>query len=219
LAPHRAAYAGVMDWAYRFRDPEKLYLNVTNRCSNRCEFCVRFGTARLGDGLLQGGEEPDLKQLLAAVDDKGGAGAFREIVWCGFGEPTMRLDLIVAASPVFRAAGAAVRLNTNGHACLIHGRDVLPELGAVIDRVNVSLNAPTPRRYVELCCPDPSALGRDPAPAPEAFWDAMLAFLSRAPQHIAEVQASVVGFVLGSDEIAACRRLAEQVAGVPLRVR
>jgi len=208
-----------MDWAYHFRDPERLYLNATNRCTNRCSFCVRSRTARLGDGLLRGEDEPDLDELLDAVEAKGGGERFREIVWCGYGEPTLRLELILAASPVFRTAGAKVRLNTNGHACLLHGRDVLPELGEVIDRTNVSLNAPTAERYVELCRPDPSTIPGRPTPAPDAFWDAMLDFLARAPDHIDEVQASVVGHTLDDDEIERCRELAAEIAGAPLRVR
>jgi TatD DNase family protein len=208
-----------MDWAYRFRDPERLYLNVTNRCTNRCSFCVRSRTARLGDGLLRGEDEPDLDELLAAVEAKGGAESFREIVWCGYGEPTIRLELITAASPVLRAAGSKVRLNTNGHACLLHGRDVLPELGRVIDRVNVSLNAPTAERYVELCRPDPGTIPGRHACTPDSFWDAMLDFLARAPDHIDEVQASVVEHTLDGAEIEHCRELAAQIAGAPLRVR
>ena len=208
-----------MDWVYRFGNADTLYLNVTNRCSNRCTFCVRSRTARLGDGLLLGTDEPDLGELLNAVESKGGAGRYREIVWCGFGEPTMRLDLILSASPVFREAGAAVRLNTNGHACLIHDRDVLPELGRVIDRVNVSLNAPSASRYIDLCRPDPRAVARQPSPTPETFWNATLDFLRRAPGFIADVQASVVGRVLTDPEIELCRTLASGIAGAALRVR
>lgn len=208
-----------MDWAYQYRDPEKLYLNVTNRCSNRCSFCVRSRTARLGDGSLIGDDEPSLDELLDAVGDRGGPERFTEIVWCGYGEPSIRLDLILAASPVFQAGGAKVRLNTNGHACLIHGRDVLPDLGGVIDRVNVSLNAPTAERYVDLCDPDPLSVADGHSPTPETFWEAMIDFLHRAPSHIAEVQASVVGHTLEPDEIDQCRALTAELAGATLRVR
>jgi TatD DNase family protein len=208
-----------MDWAYHYRDPDRLYLNVTNRCTNRCGFCVRSRTARLGDGLLLGGEEPDLGELLDAVEARGGPERYREIVWCGYGEPTMRLDLILAASPVFRSAGAAVRLNTNGHGCLIHGRDVLSELGETIDKVNVSLNAPTQERYLEICAPDPLTLSCEPAAAPAAFWDAMRDFLTRAPSFVREVGASVVGDVLAQGEIDRCREIAREMAGAPLRLR
>jgi TatD DNase family protein len=201
-----------MDWVYQYRDPECLYLNVTNRCSNRCGFCVRNDTVRLGNGMLSGAAEPECEELLAAVDGLGGAQCFREIIWCGFGEPTFRLDLILEASPVFREAGASVRLNTNGHACLIHGRDVMPMLGGVVDRVNVSLNAPDPRRYVELCQPDCTAvLSGQPAEA-EDFWHATVDFVRRAPSFFAEVQASVVGFVLTPREIAECRSIAGAAA-------
>ena len=217
--PARWLHCRPMDWTYRFRDPERLYLNVTNRCTNRCAFCVRYATPRLGDGLLRGDEEPDLDDLLAAVRARGGAETFREIVWCGYGEPTFRLDLILAASPLFQDGGAAVRLNTNGHGCLIHDRDILPELGEVIDRVNVSLNAPNPERYLELCRPDPAAVGVEPSPPPQAFWEATLDFLARAPEHIADVRASVVGGVLDDGEMASCRRLAAELAGARLRVR
>ena len=208
-----------MDWTYQYRDPEKLYLNVTNRCSNRCSFCVRSRAARLGDGMLLGDDEPTLDELLDAVENRGGPERFSEIVWCGYGEPTVRLDLILDASPVFHAAGAKIRLNTNGHACLIHGRDVLPELGQVVDRVNVSLNAPSAERYIELCRPDPSAIAGTPPPSPETFWEAMLDFLTRAPEHIGEAQASVVGHTLNDDEIEPSRTLAAEIAGVPCRIR
>jgi len=208
-----------MDWAYQYRDPETLYLNVTNRCTNRCSFCVRSRTARLGDGVLLGDDEPTLEELLAAVGNRGGPGRFSEIVWCGYGEPTIRLDLILTASPIFRAAEATVRLNTNGHANLIHGRDVLPELGAVVDRVNVSLNAPNEERYIELCRPDPSVAADEGITSPAVFWEATLDFLTRAPKYIEDVQASVVGHVLDEIEAEQCRRLAAELAGVPLRVR
>jgi TatD DNase family protein len=206
-----------MDWAYRYRDPSRLYLNVTNRCTNRCAFCVRARTSRLGDGLLAGGEEPELDELLDAVEARGGASSFDEIVWCGYGEPTIRLDLITGAGPAFRAAGAAVRLNTNGHGCLIHNRDILPELGNVVDRVNVSLNAPDMERYLELCRPEPQTVPG--GPAEDAFWHAVLDFLARAPSFIPEVRASVVGHTLSDDEIARSRRLATELGCRSLRVR
>lgn len=148
-----------MDIAYRCGDLSKLYLNPTNRCTNRCGFCIRYHADGVGDGLLWGGPEPDLEAILAAVKAKCGAEPFREVIWCGFGEPTYRLDLITGASPHLRRVAQSIRLNTNGHACLIHGRDVLPELAAAVDDVSVSLNAPTRERYVELCRPEPREVG------------------------------------------------------------
>jgi TatD DNase family protein len=205
-----------MDFAYRFRDPDRLYLNVTNRCTNRCEFCVRTATDGLGDGRLRGGPEPTLDELLAAVHGQGGAESLAEIVWCGFGEPTHRLDLILAASPRFRDAGCRVRLNTNGHANLIHGRDVLPELVAAVDLVSVSLNAADAQRYTELCRPDLTALGAD---RPETVWQEVLDCIARSAGAAREVHASVVGHVLERHEIEACRRLAFDLGCDGFRVR
>ncbi len=203
-----------MDYAYRFRDSSRLYLNVTNRCTCRCTFCVRTVGGGLGDGVLTGGPEPDLNDLLEAIEERAELQRLEEVVWCGFGEPTFRLDLILEASPVLREAGIAVRLNTNGHGNLIHGRDLLPELGRVLDTVSVSLNAPRSRRYLQLCRPDPGQV--DTVPPEERFWETMLDLLARAPDYIANVHASVVGHALDTHEIEEARELA---AGLGCRFR
>ncbi len=206
-----------MDFAYRFADPATLYLNVTNRCTNRCVFCVSQCSAGLGDGVLRGGPEPDLQGLLTAIDERGGAEQYAEIVWCGFGEPTFRLDLILAASPVLRDAGPSIRLNTNGHGSLIHGRDILPELGEVLDAISVSLNAPSAERYDAVCRPDPDTVAGQPAT--ESFYDAVLDTLGRAPRWIDDVRATVVGAVLSEAEIRACRQLASALGVHRFEVR
>lgn len=216
-----------MEFAYIYGDPGRLYLNATNRCTNHCSFCVRQHGPGLGEAVLWGGDEPDRAGLLAAIESKGGLRAFSEFIWCGFGEPTFRLDLIAEAAPYLRSRGAKIRLNTNGHACLIHGRDVLPDLAVAVDSVSVSLNAPDADRYVKLSRPFPQALRMSPnpdvaaaePPAPERFWEAMLDFLRRAPGAFREVQASVVGFVLDRGEIEACRELAAELGVRKFRVR
>ncbi len=215
--PRSGMLPAAVDYAYRFASADRLYLNVTNRCTNRCTFCVRNFQPGLGDGRLWGGPEPDLDDVLRAVEDRGGAGAFSEIVWCGFGEPTFRLDLIVTAGRTFRSAGTRVRLDTNGHAALINDRDVLPDLEAAVDAVFVSLNAPTCERYLELCRPGTGDLGLDIAA--ERYWLSMLDFLSGAAGRFECVQASVVGHVLDRDEIDACRELAASLGCDELRVR
>jgi len=198
-----------MQYAYTYGDPRKLYLNVTNRCSNRCSFCVRDRTKGLGGAVLLGGEEPDFQSLREAVEELGGPGAFEEFVWCGFGEPTYRVDLMTEAAPWLRGRGAGIRLNTNGHASLIHGRDVMVELAKAAAAVSVSLNAPGRERYVELCRPTFGPAG----------WDAMLDFLARAPAYFRQVQASVVGGVLGPSEIRAAEALARSLGIDNFRVR
>jgi TatD DNase family protein len=205
-----------MDYAYTFGEPSTLYLNVTNRCTTECTFCVRRFTDSLGSGQLRGGDEPDLPALLGAVEGHGGAEGFDEIVWCGFGEPTYRLDLIVEAAPALRGGGATIRLNTNGHGSLIHGRDVIPELAEAVDVVSVSLNAPTAERHAELCPPAVPLPGVD---GPRQLWQATVAFIEAAVGHFGEVHASVVGHCLTDPELAECEALARRLGVASLRVR
>ena len=96
-----------MEYAYIYGDAGRLYLNVTNRCTNRCSFCVRYRAEGLGGAILWGGDEPDLERLQAAVGQKGTFKEFREFIWCGYGEPTFRLDLIREAAPWLRPSLAA----------------------------------------------------------------------------------------------------------------
>lgn len=213
-----------MDYAYIYGDKRKLYLNVTNRCTNRCSFCVRYRTEGLGGAILWGqgaADEPDLVLLQDAVRVQGSFEEFHEFIWCGYGEPTFRLDLIQEAAQWLRSAGARIRLNTNGHACLIHGRDVFTELAPAVDEVSISLNAPNCQRYADLCRPDSdffAGSGRAASP-PELAWEAMLDFLSRAPMCFEKVQASVVGFVLTREEVESCRMLARSLGVKHFRVR
>ena len=196
-------------------------MNVTNRCTNRCSFCVRYGTEGLGGAILRGTDEPNLAVLQDAVRAQGPFEKFNEFIWCGYGEPTFRLDLIQGAAQWLRSAGARIRLNTNGHACLIHGRDVFTELAASVDEVSISLNAPNCQRYGDLCRPDAdffAGSGKVAAP-PEVAWEAMLDFLFRAPMHFEKVQASVVGFALTREEVESCRMLARSLGVKHFRVR
>ena len=210
-----------MDYAYRYGDRSRLYMNVTNRCANHCTFCIRDRAAEFCAAELWGDTEPDFFMLQNAVLQHGHLEDFQEFIWCGYGEPTFRLDLIVEAASWLRSRGAGIRLNTNGQACLIHGRDVLPELGGAVDAVSISLNAPNAARYLELCRPDPEAFP-DPGKiiaAPELVWEAMLDFLRRAPEYFSQVQASVVGFSLTSAEIEQSRELALSMGINKFRIR
>ena len=209
-----------MDYAYRYGDRSHLYLNATNRCANRCTFCIRDRAVEFG-AELWGDHEPDFSMLQNAVLRHGNLEEFREFIWCGYGEPTFRTDLIAEAASWLRSRGAGIRLNTNGQACLIHGRDVLPELGAAVDTVSVSLNAPNAAKYLELCRPNPAAFP-DPGKimeAPEIVWEAMLDFLRRAPEYFSQVQASVVGFSLSPAEIEQSRELAGSMGIKKFRIR
>ena len=210
-----------MDYAYLYGDRSHLYLNVTNRCTNRCTFCLRNCASEFGGAELWGDHEPDFSMLQNAVLQHGNLEEFKEFIWCGYGEPTFRLDLIIEAASWLRSRGASIRLNTNGQSCLIHGRDVLPELGDAVDSVSVSLNAPSATRYLELCHPDPDLFpDQDKIRTyPEIVWDDMLDFLRRAPEYFSVVQASVVGLSLSVAEIEQSRDLALSIGVKNFRIR
>jgi len=153
---------------------DKLYLNITNRCSNRCVFCLRNFKSGVGDFTLRLDREPSLEQIVVELEEAMRRRAWKEVVFCGFGEPTERLDLLLAISKWVRnRVGKAIpiRVNTNGHGCLINPRrDVAKELReAGVDKVSVSLNTADEETYNEVC--KPSSIG--------AF-TAVLEFIRRA---------------------------------------
>ena len=134
--------------AYEIRD--SLYLNITNRCTNECDFCVRNRTSFVKGHNLRLAEEPSVEEVLGAIGD---AGKYREVVFCGYGEPTLRLDVVKAVAKSLKEAGAKVRMVTNGHGDIISGRPIAPELAGFVDRVSVSLNTDTKELYDKFCKP------------------------------------------------------------------
>lgn len=189
--------------AYRIRN--SLYLNITNQCTLACSFCPKFDDWMVKGHYLELDHEPTEQEILAAVDDPS---RYQEIVFCGFGESTLRPELLVSVAQKLREQGAAkIRLDTEGLGNLVHGRNIVPELAQVIDSVSVSLNAPDAKTYARLC---PSRFG-------EAAYPAVKEFIREAKQQIREVVASAVG--VPNLDIAACRKVAEAELGVPFRLR
>ncbi len=127
-----------------------LYLNITNRCTNECEFCIRYQTDVLWGYNLQLEREPTAAEVIEAIGDPT---RYDEVVFCGYGEPTTRLDVLLEVARFVHDAGGRVRLNTNGHASLIWNRNVVPELAEVVDAVSVSLNAESAEVYARVCKP------------------------------------------------------------------
>ena len=138
--------------------------------------------------------------------------SYREIVFCGYGEPTYRLDdilwLVDQLKERFGRRLPPVRINTNGHANLILGRDVVPELKGRIDTLSISLNAVTAAEYTALCHP---AQG-------EAAYQAMLDFAREATRYVPHVVLTIVDKDKSSEEIETCRQIAAEL-GVKLRIR
>ncbi|HWR89040.1 MAG TPA: TatD family hydrolase [Dissulfurispiraceae bacterium] len=186
--------------AYQIRD--SLYLNVTNRCTNACGFCVRFYSDYVKGHNLRLRRDPSADELIAAIGDPG---RYRQVVFCGLGEPLLRLETVKEVAAWIKSRGGAVRINTNGHGAVIHKRNILPELQGLVDAVSVSLNAQDAETYNRIC-----------KPAFTGAYDEVLRFIREAKVYIPDVQATVVD--ADGVDVGACRRIADNL-GVPLRVR
>ena len=132
-----------------------LYLNITNRCSSACEFCLRGWTDGVYGEDLRLEQEPDAEDVTQAVELAFLDGPADEVVFCGFGEPTMRLDVVLAVTEWLRLRRIRSRLDTNGHGQLLNPDvDVPAALAAAgLDAVSVSLNAADPETYDTVCRP------------------------------------------------------------------
>jgi len=135
--------------AYKIRD--SLYLNITNRCTNACDFCVRSKTQFVKGHNLRIESEPSAEDVLKVVGDPK---RYKEIVFCGYGEPTLRLDAVKAIASELKKRGARIRVVTNGHGDMINKRTVAPELKGLVDSFSVSLNTDTEDAYSDTCKPE-----------------------------------------------------------------
>ncbi len=183
---------------------DRLYLNITDRCTLRCHFCPKHnGSTQVHDYDLSLDHRPETGEILDAVGDPT---RYSEVVFCGYGEPTLRLKTLLEVAGEIKARGGRVRLNTDGLASLVHKRDVLPEMQGRIDALSISMNAQSPEVYARHC---------EPA-LPGAF-QAMLEFMQQAPRYIPEVIATAIDGLEGVD-IEACEAIARS-AGARFRRR
>lgn len=186
-----------------------LYINLTNKCPNACEFCIRNYTDSLGDAdSLVLTEDPtvnEVKDELAKWDVAG----YDEIVFCGYGEPTERLpELLELAKYIKAKYGKPIRINTNGLADLIWGKETAPMLKGLIDAVSVSMNEADAQKYNELCHPRFGLRS----------YDAIIKYIKDVQKYVPYVAASVVSSAISRESIEACRAKAADL-GVAFKVR
>jgi TatD DNase family protein len=186
--------------AYKIRD--NLYLNITNRCTNRCSFCVRFLTDYVKGHNLRLSREPTEEELKNAIGDPS---KYKEVVFCGYGEPLIRLDLVKSLSQWIKQNKGMVRINTNGHGNLIHRRNILPELKGIVDSISVSIDAHDEETYNRICKPVYKNALRE-----------VIEFIKESKKYIPYVQATVVE--LEGVDIEKCREITDGL-GIRLRVR
>ena len=197
-----------MTATYRVKDG--LYVNLTNRCPCACTFCIRQnGSGAYGSDSLWLEREPTADEVRASIEAN--LGDCKELVFCGYGEPTERLDVLLEIAAWFRTThpDVPIRVNTNGLSDLIAGDSTAHRFKDLVDTVSISLNAPTAEEYAALCRPKFGA----------AAYPAMLKFAEEVKRYVGKVVLSVVGTdALTPEKEAACRRIAASL-GVTLRVR
>ena len=185
-----------------------LYVNLTNKCSNGCDFCVRNErSSYYGNYLWLRNGDPTVEKVIAAANGFGDLTRFKEVVFCGFGEPTYKVAEMVALCDFFHEKGLKTRLNTNGQGNLINKRDIVPDLKGKIDFVNISLNASCVEKYQPICR---SQFG-------EAGFAGLIEFAKLCRKEGVDCRFSIVDCI-GEEEVDACKRLAESVR-IPLYVR
>ena len=187
--------------AYKLKN--SLYLNITIRCNADCIFCDRKGEAIVKGHNLKIDKEPSVQEVLDAI---GGPENYEEIVFCGYGEPTIRLDVIKEVARWVKEKGGRVRLNTDGHGNVINHRNIVSELVGLIDSVSISLNSIDPGQYGELMRLDG-----------EKYHAAMVDFARECVKQLPEVVMTVVG--MHDIDIAAAREFVQKNIGAGFRVR
>lgn len=186
-----------------------LYVNLTNRCSSACTFCLRQTRDHMEDSdSLWLEHEPSVEEVKDAFN-KFDISQFDEIVFCGFGEPTERFDdLIEIARFIKQTYHKPIRINTNGQGDLINNRRISPDMKGLIDTISISLNTPNADKYHAIVR---SQFG-------EKAYDAMLAFARDAKDFVPNVVLSTVDTTLTKEEEAQCQKICDSL-GVTYRIR
>ena len=187
-----------------------LYVNLTNRCPCRCEFCIRDMVDSLGDAdSLWLKREPtvsEVKEMLGQWK----LSNYTELVFCGYGEPMERLDdVLQLCRYVKETTHLKTRINTNGLSDLLHGRRTAPELSGLVDAISISLNAASAEKYDRLCHPK---FGLE-------AWPAILCFTEEVKQYVPDVTMSVEGGTIPEQDVDICRQIAPTTLGVKFRGR
>lgn len=188
---------------------DNLYVNLTNKCPCACTFCLRQTRDSMeNSGTLWLEREPSIEEIIADFANFN-MDEFNEVVFCGFGEPTERIDAVLqVARYVKDTYGKKTRINTNGLGNLVNGRDICPDMEGLIDTVSVSLNTPNKERYYELTR---SRFGI-------GSFDAMLDFTKSAVKYVPNVVMTTVATTIAPEEEEECRKICEQI-GAKYRIR
>lgn len=183
-----------------------LYVNLTNKCSNACNFCVRnLKDAFQNDLWLD--REPSSEEVVEDIFSRD-LSKYKQLVFCGFGEPLENIDIVMeVCKRVKEKSNISIRINTNGQANKIHNCDVTPRFQSIVDSISISLNARNAKEYDDICH---SIFG-------EQAFNYILDFTKRCKKFVRDVQLSVVD-CLPSEHIEECKKIADSL-GVNLKIR
>lgn len=187
---------------------KKLYVNITNKCGCACVFCIRKNDDGVyGSDSLWLEREPSLDEIIEEFE-KRDLNKYEEIVFCGYGEPLERLDIIISTCEYLKKINAPkIRINTNGLADLIYNYDVADKLKGLVDIISISLNAGTSESYLKITN---SSYG-------EKSFETLLKFAENCKKHIPKVIFTLVD-VISKEEIEIAKKLSENM-GIELRIR
>ncbi len=158
-----------------------LYINLTNRCPARCCFCIKYKWGYQFRGYnLKLSHEPTAREIIKLLTTTYLPERYKEIVFCGYGEPFLRLNTLREVASWLKKNNSRVRIDTIGYANLIYKRNILPTLKGLIDAISISLNAENEEKYLSLCRPK---YGKGTYPA-------VIDFIRECKKYIPEVTAS-----------------------------
>ena len=188
-----------------------LYVNMTSRCPNNCTFCIRNnGEGAYGSSSLWLDREPTEDEVFEAIVAAKPEN-YSELVFCGYGEPTERLDVLISVSRRVKEKypDITIRVNTNGLSDLIHGEPTAAKLKGLVDTVSISLNTPDPEEYLKVCRPK---FGLE-------SWQSMLDFARSCRDYVPNVVMTIVDAPVTTPEIQEkCKAITDSL-GVRLRIR
>ncbi len=190
--------------SFTYKIGNSLYINVTNRCNADCSFCDRNGDAVISGYNLKMGksQEPEAEVYIKEIGDPR---QYKEIVFCGYGEPTLRWDVVKKVARYVKDNEGRTRLITNGHGSFINKRDITPELNGLIDSISISFNSADPRQYAEL-------MGLE-----TRFFNEMINFARSAKKYTEKVVMTVI--TMDEVDIERARTVVEEKVGAEFRVR
>ncbi|MCK8824999.1 TatD family nuclease-associated radical SAM protein [Fuchsiella alkaliacetigena] len=182
---------------------DSIYINLTNRCTNQCQFCIRNYQDGVGGYNLWLAEEPTAAEVIEEIEDPT---SYQEVVFCGYGEPLIRLETLLEVANWLQEFDTSVRIDTNGQANLIHQDNIAPKLEGLVDTISISLNAKNASKYQQLCNSDFGS----------SAFEAILEFTQECKKYIPQVILTVVNNSLV--DIYECRKIAKNL-GVDFKIR